>query len=89
MVNTTNMNWQGLLDIIMHNGDVTSPRGKKTKELMGFKSMINMNQPVITIKERNLGYKFMAAEAAWIMVCYSLEHTVQEYVTSFLTLFSH
>jgi len=67
MVNTTNMNWQGLLDTIMHNGDVISPRGKKTKELMGFKSMINMNQPVITIKERNLGYKFMAAEAAWIM----------------------
>lgn len=67
MVNTTNMNWQGLLDIIMSHGDVISPRGKKTKELLGFKSTIDMNQPVITIKERELGYKFMAAEAAWIM----------------------
>jgi hypothetical protein len=67
MVNTTNMNWQGLLDVIMTSGIETSPRGKKTKELMGFKSMIDMNQPVITIKERGLGYKFMAAEAAWIM----------------------
>ena len=67
MVNTTNMNWIGLLDVIMNSGIETSPRGKKTKELMGFKSMIDMNQPVITIKERGLGYKFMAAEAAWIM----------------------
>jgi len=67
MVNTTNMNWQGLLDLIMTHGDETSPRGKNTKELLGFKSMIDMNQPVLTIKERKLGYKFMAAEAAWIM----------------------
>jgi thymidylate synthase len=67
MVNTTNMNWQGLLHIVMRNGHETSPRGKKTKELLGVKTMIDMTQPVITIKERNLGYKFMAAEAAWIM----------------------
>lgn len=67
MVNTTNMNWIGLLDVILNHGQVTSPRGKKTKELLGFKSMIDMNQPVVSIKERALGYKFMAAEAAWIM----------------------
>ena len=67
MVNTTNMNWIGLLDVIMQSGSDASPRGRRTKELMGFKSMIDMNQPVITIKERGLGYKFMAAEAAWIM----------------------
>lgn len=67
MVNTTNMNWQGLLDMVNSRGQLISPRGKKTKELMGYKSMIDMKQPVITIKERNLGYKFMAAEAAWIM----------------------
>ena len=67
MVNTTNMNWIGLLDVILNHGNVTSPRGKKTKELLGFKSMIDMNQPVISIKERKLGFKFMAAEAAWIM----------------------
>jgi len=67
MANTTNMSWQNLLHVIMNSGQVTSPRGKKTKELLGMKSMIDMNQPVITIKERKLGYKFMAAEAAWIM----------------------
>ena len=67
MVNTTNMNWQGLLNVVMTHGHETSPRGQKTKELLGVKTMIDMTQPVITISERKLGYRFMAAEAAWIM----------------------
>ena len=67
MANTTNIHWQNLLYMVMNSGRLACPRGKKTKELLGMKSMINMNQPVITIKERKLGYKFMAAEAAWIM----------------------
>ena len=65
--NTVNMHWQNLLNTIMVSGHLAYPRGTKTKELLGMKSMINMNKPVITIKERKLGYKFMAAEAAWIM----------------------
>lgn len=67
MQNTTNMQWQRLLHDVMSYGHESSPRGQKTKELLGYKSMIDMTQPVITIKERKLGYKFMAAEAAWIM----------------------
>ena len=61
------MQWQRLLHDVMAYGHESSPRGQKTKELLGYKSMIDMTQPVITIKERKLGYKFMAAEAAWIM----------------------
>jgi thymidylate synthase len=79
MVNTTNMNWQGLLHFVMNNGHESSPRGQKTKELLGLKSMINMNQPVITIKERKLGYKFMAAEAAWIMSGDNRVSTIQPF----------
>jgi thymidylate synthase len=66
-MNTTNMQWQRLLHDVMNYGHQSSPRGQKTMELLGYKSMIDMTQPVITIKERKLGYKFMAAEAAWIM----------------------
>ena len=65
--NTTNMAWQGLLHMIMKHGQESSPRGQKTKELLGVKSLIDMTQPIITIQERKLGYRFMAAEAAWIM----------------------
>jgi thymidylate synthase len=66
-VNTTNMQWQRLLHDVMAYGHETNPRGQKTKELLGYKSMIDMTQPVITIKDRKLGYRFMAAEAAWIL----------------------
>ena len=66
-MNTTNMQWQRLLHDVMNYGHQSSPRGQKTMELLGYKSMIDMTQPVITIKERKLGYKFMAAEAAWIL----------------------
>lgn len=67
MLNTTNFQWQGILDALINQGQESSPRGQKTKELLGFKSVIDMTEPVITIAERKLGYKFMAAEAAWIM----------------------
>jgi thymidylate synthase len=79
MVNTTNMNWQGLLHFVMNNGRESSPRGRKTKEMLGLKSLINMSHPVITIKERKLGYKFMAAEAAWIMSGDNRVSTIQPF----------
>lgn len=65
--NSTNVAWINLLHMIMKHGQESSPRGQKTKELLGIKSLIDMSHPVINIKERKLGYKFMAAEAAWIM----------------------
>jgi len=65
--NSTNVAWQSLLHMVMKHGHETSPRGQRTKELLGIKSTVDMRNPVITIKERKLGYKFMAAEAAWIM----------------------
>jgi thymidylate synthase len=78
-MNTTNINWQGLLHIIMKHGQQANPRGQKTKEILGMKSIINMNTPVITIKERLLGYKFMAAEAAWIMSGDNRVSTIQPF----------
>jgi thymidylate synthase len=49
------------------DGETTSPRGMKTKEILAFQSSIAMTWPVIQNEVRNLGYKFMAAEAAWIL----------------------
>lgn len=48
-------------------GEEVSPRGKRTKELLGFTSTISMTRPILTIAERKLGYRFMPAEAAWIL----------------------
>lgn len=51
------------------NPDVlqASPRGMQTYELLGVSLRINMEFPILTVRERKLGYKFMAAEAYWIM----------------------
>ena len=53
-------------DIVEHGVDVF-PRGEPIKELRCYQSTIDMAAPILSIKERNLGYKFMAAEAYWIL----------------------
>lgn len=48
-------------------GDEIAPREKKTKELLCQSITIDMRRPVLTIPGRKLNYKFMAAEAYWIL----------------------
>lgn len=78
-MNVTNMIWQGLMQNILDNGVVTHPRGKETKELLGCKTVIPMDYPVITIENRKLGYRFMAAEAAWILSGDNRVSTISHY----------
>lgn len=46
---------------------VVSPRGMKVREVMGFTSVIDMEEPVVTIRERALSYRLMTGEAVWIL----------------------
>lgn len=48
-------------------GHETSPRKLRIKEIVGAQTIIDMNLPVLSVPERELGYRFMAAEAAWIL----------------------
>ena len=59
--------WSDLLAKIIHHGDVVSPRGLSTMELPHQQIVVNMLSPVLTIPARKLSYKFMAAEAYWIL----------------------
>jgi thymidylate synthase len=43
------------------------PKGKKTLEILNHSTIVNMKEPVVTYEKRRLGYKFMAAEAYWIL----------------------
>lgn len=63
----TNQTWLALLGALSTNGSRINPRGNPSVELIGTQTQIDMNAPVVTIKERALGYRFMAAEAAWII----------------------
>jgi thymidylate synthase len=59
--------WQNNLRYVLNGGTEVSPRGFLTHELEAYKSMIDIKRPVIRSPARNLGYRFMAAEAAWIL----------------------
>lgn len=59
--------WLAALEDILANGDEVSPRGKLTKEIPQRTFVVEMMQPVLRVAERSLSYKFMAAEAYWIL----------------------
>lgn len=59
--------WLKLLRKIAAEGTISEPRGIRTLELIGHKCEVDMKWPVNDFKKRKLGYKFMCAEAWWIM----------------------
>lgn len=64
---TTNNVWLDLLREIFLRGLGVSPRGQGTLELLHHTIKISMADPVITIPARKLNYKFMLANAYWIL----------------------
>jgi thymidylate synthase len=65
---TAGTTWYSLLKHLLDTDNFgPSPRGMKTKELIGWQTVIDMNYPIINCPKRKLGYKFMAAEAYWIL----------------------
>jgi thymidylate synthase len=67
MILPFNNHWLLVLQRLLLNGAKASPRGKDTLELTHQTTVVDMRSPVLTIKERKLGYQFMAAEAYWIL----------------------
>ena len=65
--NTLDFVWFTTVKKILLEGIEVSPRDKLTKELPQHTVQVNMNYPVLTFPGRKLSYKFMAAEAFWIL----------------------
>lgn len=59
--------WLRALEYVFRYGTVSKPRGMDVYEVIGYQSVVDMNCPIIFNPDRKLGYKFMAAEAAWIL----------------------
>ena len=66
-MHNTNQEWLYTLKQIAQYGELADPRGRECHEILQHKTVVDMNNPILTIPERKLGYKFMAAEAAWIL----------------------
>ena len=64
LVNNT---WVNTLRHLIKDGQLAAPRSMACRELLGFQTIVDMNMPVMSIAARKLSYKFMAAEAAWIL----------------------
>ena len=59
--------WLNAINDILSNGDPVAPRGKMTREMPQRTMVVDMRRPVLRIPDRSLSYKFMAAEAFWIL----------------------
>ena len=62
-----NLVWRDLLAHLIEFGDYESPRNQATREILAFQTTIPMNRSVVTVPSRKLGYRFLAAESAWIL----------------------
>jgi len=71
--------WRQTLDDILSYGFASTPRGKSCVELIGNQTIVDMRYPIVTNKARNLGYKFMAAEAYWILSGDNRVETIKNY----------
>jgi thymidylate synthase len=59
--------WLDLLSDIVDHGAESRPRGLRIKELLCRTTRIDMRRPAVAIKARKVGYRFMIAEAFWIL----------------------
>lgn len=59
--------WVKDLEYVFKYGNRVSPRGMLCYESIALCSVVSMANPIIFNPMRKLGYRFMAAEAAWIL----------------------
>jgi thymidylate synthase len=74
-----NGQWLKLVNDLITNGKKVSPRGQPTREILGRSTTVNIDDSVLTIPGRKLGYKFMCAEAAWILSGDNRLSTIEPY----------
>lgn len=67
LIPNINQTWLNLVNRLLTCGAEVKPREIMTRELCAFQTTIDMNQPVMSVKERKMGYRFMCAEAWWIL----------------------
>tara|TARA_R100000231_G_scaffold8807_1_gene11459 strand:+ start:392 stop:1234 length:843 start_codon:yes stop_codon:yes gene_type:complete len=65
-INSASKTWLQLINYLL-NGKTISPRGLETKEQICVGTKINMYEPMVNIRSRDIGERFRYAEAAWIL----------------------
>lgn len=71
--------WLRSVAEVLTYGAHVAPRGKPTKEIPQRTMKVDMRRPVLMVAERKLSYKFMAAEAFWILKGSDLVSEIKDY----------
>lgn len=64
---SANTSYLNLLFVTMQAELRSSPRGQGTRETLNHQTCVDMTHPVVTNTGRALNYKFMVAEALWML----------------------
>jgi thymidylate synthase len=64
---SANDEWFRTLALIIKKRKAVAPRDNMTYEILNHTTCVDMTSPIVTYTERKLGYKFMPAEAAFIL----------------------
>ncbi|MFA5377444.1 MAG: thymidylate synthase [Dehalococcoidia bacterium] len=64
---STTERWRDLVHEVLDTGEKVVSRGFTCLECLGVKIVVDMQLPVVLSRERKLGYRFMCAEAAWLL----------------------
>ncbi len=59
--------WRHKLMDVYNDGDTVNVRGTTSLELLHSSLRVNMQKPILSIRQRDMGYRFMLAEAWWIL----------------------
>jgi hypothetical protein len=59
--------WIALIRRIYEGGAQSHPRNLRIKELVCHTTRVDMRWPIVSIKRRKMGFKFMVAESYWIL----------------------
>jgi thymidylate synthase len=60
--------WLNLLERLRDFGRESNPRGLKIIEQLAWQTAVDMHYPVVRVPGRQLGWRFLAAEAWWILM---------------------
>lgn len=71
--------WLETLDELLQYGRISKPRKFTCVELLNYHTTVQMEYPIVTINERNIGYRFMFAEAYWILTGDNRLETIEPY----------
>jgi len=65
--NSASEAWLNLLTSVLSEGSKISPRSQGCAEVLCLTSVVDMANPIVTVGTRKMSYRFMAAEAWWIL----------------------